>query len=270
MAFRTLNHDDTTLFHNRLWKLMEKKNISTAKELAIVLYGTGLVTVKQKPNDNSDEINKANAIGSVEKKIQAHLNTDRPYRLQGEYVVAYCEFFGCSADYLFGRTEIVSSNYDVRRFCESTGLSEKAVKRLIEDLHEDAKAELTQWWSEVLESGLFYGLPIEWHRMCYELGKYYTAQDKIASIHRTAEMMDSSDKYVATLEAMMTENYKNEAGPHEAAYFYHLSNIIDNMTEFLKQSAEEYTVQNKKRIEACFSRQLLEKLEAGRSCKMSL
>jgi hypothetical protein len=264
MAFRTLNHDDTTLFNNRLWKLMEKKNISTAKELATALYEAGLVAVKQKPNDNSDEVNKANAIGSVEKKIQAHLNADKANRLQGEYVAAYCEFFGCSADYLFGQTEIVSGNDDVRHFCEITGLSEKAVKRLIDDLPDEAKAELTQWWSEVLESNLFYGLPMEWHGMCYELGQYYTAQNEISRIHKAAELMDSSDKYVATLETMMTENYLNEAKPHETAYFYHLSSITANMTEFLEQSAEAYAVRNKQRIDAYFSRRLHEKLETGR------
>ena len=109
MAFRTLNHDDTTLFHNRLWKLLEKKNISTAKELATALYEAGLVAVKQNPNDNSDEVNKANAIRSVE-KIQAHLNADKADRLQGEYVVL--RILRLPADYLFRKTEIVSGNDD--------------------------------------------------------------------------------------------------------------------------------------------------------------
>lgn len=209
-------------------------------------------------------LNKANAIGSVEKKIQVHLNADKADRLQGEFVVAYYEFFGCSADYLFGQTRIVSGNDDVRHFCERTGLSETAVKRLIEDLPDEVKTELTQWWSEVLESNLFYGLPMEWHSMCNELGQYYAAQNKISSIHKIGEMMDSSDKFVATLETMMTENYMNEAKPHETAYFYHLSNITTNMTEFLEQSAEAYAIRNKQRIDAYFSSKLHEKLKAGR------
>ena len=133
----------------------------------------------------------------------------------------------------------------------------------------EAKVELTQWWSEVLESNLFYGLPMEWHRMCYELGQYYTAQNKISSIYKAAKMMDSSDKYVETLKALMTENYIKEAEPHETAYFYHLSSITANMTEFLEQSAEAYAVRNKQGIDAYFSRQLHEKLEAGHVLEMS-
>jgi hypothetical protein len=244
---------------------MEKNNIKTVKELATALYEAGLVVVKQKANDNSDEVNKNNAIGSVEKKIQTHLVADNPDRLQGEYVIAYCKFFGCSADYLFGRTEIISGNDNVRRFCESTGLSEKAVKRLIEELPEEAKAELTQWWSEVLESNLFYGLPMEWHSMCYELGQYYSAQNRISSIHKVADMMDSSDTYVATMKAMMTENYKKEAKPHATAYLYHRSSVIENLTMFLEKSAEEYAVRKKKDIDAYFSKQLHEKLKADNS-----
>lgn len=262
MAHRKLEHDDMALFRNRLWKLMERKSINTAKELATTLFEAGLVTVKQKPNFNPPEINKANAIGSVEKKIQAHLNAENPDRLQGEYVMAYCEFFRCSADYLFGRTDVVSCNNDVRRFCESTGLSEKAVKRLIEDLPEDAKANLTQWWSEVLESALFYGLPIGWHEMCFALGQYYKSQNVISSIHKATESMDSSDKYTATFGAMMTDNYTKEAKIHEASYFYHLNSITTNMAEFLEKSAETYAIHNKQRIDAFFSKQLQNKLRA--------
>ena len=55
-----------------------------------------------------------------------------------------------------------------------------------------------------------------------------------------------------------------DAKPHETAYFYHLSSITANMTEFLEQSAEAYALRNKQGIDACFSRRLHEKLEAGR------
>ena len=93
-------------------------------------------------------------------------------KLQGRYVKAYCNYFGCSADYLFGLSPIKSGNPDIIRFCETTGLSEKAVKRLIEDLPEDIKRDLAWFWSKVLESNLFYRVPLEFHEMCYELGQY--------------------------------------------------------------------------------------------------
>lgn len=129
MAHRTENHSDLTLFKNRLWKLMEEKNIYTTKELAKMLYNQKLVTVKQK--DSYDEPSKiyGNAIGAIDKKIQKHLNSDTTKELQGEFVTAYCTFFGCSSDYLFGFIDC--KNHDNQFIHDKTGLSELAINQLI-------------------------------------------------------------------------------------------------------------------------------------------
>lgn len=65
------------------------------------------------------------------------------------------------------------------QFCKASGLSEKSVKKLFEDLPEDIKRDLVGFWSEILESNLFYGVPLEFHQMCYELGQYKIAQDQV-------------------------------------------------------------------------------------------
>lgn len=136
MAFKSINHDDEKIFYNRLWKLMEERNLSTARELAQALYAEEIVPVD---SASEDEIS---IIGSMTRRIQEHLNLEGTDKLQGRYVKAYCDFFGCSADYLFGLSSIKSENPDVIRFCEATGLSEKSVRRLIEDLSEDIKRDL--------------------------------------------------------------------------------------------------------------------------------
>ncbi len=121
MAFRTLDHSDMTLFKNRLWNLMEQRGIFTPKELAKELLAKEYVTVKQKESfDDALTINNR-AIEAVEKKIQNHLNSDDTRSLKGEFVNAYCIFFGCSADYLFGYIDLPThSDTDIQN---ETGLS---------------------------------------------------------------------------------------------------------------------------------------------------
>lgn len=87
MAFKSINHDDEKIFYNRLWKLMEERNLSTARELAQALYAEEIVPVD---SASEDEIS---IIGSMTRRIQEHLNLEGTDKLQGRYVKAYCDFF---------------------------------------------------------------------------------------------------------------------------------------------------------------------------------
>lgn len=128
MAYKTLEHSDLNLFKNRLWKLMEEKEIYTAKDLAKKLYDEGYVSVRQKESDDEPSTIYGRAIGSIEKKIQKHLNSNDAEKLQGEFVIAYCKFFECSADYLFGKIEC--KTHDDEFIHSKTGLSEIAILEL--------------------------------------------------------------------------------------------------------------------------------------------
>lgn len=86
MAFKSINHDDEKIFYNRLWKLMEERNLSTARELAQALYAEEIVPVD---SASEDEIS---IIGSMTRRIQEHLNLEGTDKLQGRYVKAYCDF----------------------------------------------------------------------------------------------------------------------------------------------------------------------------------
>lgn len=255
MAFKSINHDDEKIFYNRLWKLMEERNLSTARELAQALYAEEIVPVD---SASEDEIS---IIGSMTRRIQEHLNLEGTDKLQGRYVKAYCDFFGCSADYLFGLSSIKSENPDVIRFCESTGLSEKSVRRLIEDLPENIKRDLVGFWSNVLESNLFYEVPLEFHQMCYELGQYRIAQDQIKAINMAAKKMDNSDTFVDTWRAMMESNYLKEAQPHEGSYHMHLNELLVNVTACLENWVDEYVPTHKKEIQQYFYSDLNKRLQ---------
>ena len=130
MAHRTDDHSDLTLFKNRLWKLMDEKHIDTTRKLAKILYDQKLVTVRQKNSYEEPSKIYGNAVGAIDKKIQKHLNANTAKELQGEFVIAYCTFFGCSSDYLFG---IIDCKTHDRQFIhEYTGLSEIAISKLQE------------------------------------------------------------------------------------------------------------------------------------------
>jgi len=255
MAFKSMNHDDETAFHNRLWKLMEERELSTARELAQALFAEEIVPVD---SASEDEIS---IIGSMTRRIQEHLNLEDTDKLQGRYVKAYCKFFGCSADYLYGLSSIKSGNPDVIEFCETTGLSEKAVRRLIEDLPEDIKRDLVDFWSSLLESKLFYEVPLEFHQMCYELGQYRIAQDKIKTINITAKKLENSDTFVEVWRTMMESNYQKEAQPHQGAYYMQLNKILVNMTAYLENWADEYVPIYKKEIRQYFEDDLNKRLQ---------
>lgn len=130
---------------------------NTAVKLATVLYERELVHVNQKeyPFDDGTEKRK-NAIGSIVKKVREHLKEDSTRTVQGEFLNAYADLFGCSVDYLLGRTGILSPDIDVQQICKKTGLSEKAVIKLIDD-------SMPQWlWSILIESDLYESLPDDW------------------------------------------------------------------------------------------------------------
>ena len=78
MAFKSMNHDDEKIFYNRLWKLMEERNLSTARELAQALYAEEIVPVD---SASEDEIS---IIGSMTRRIQEHLNLEGTDKLQGK------------------------------------------------------------------------------------------------------------------------------------------------------------------------------------------
>ncbi len=157
------NDGDLSLFGQKLLGLMMEKNCDTPKALAKNLLEAKLVSVKTRGKDAFK--NKENAIGSIEKKIRIHLHSADAKCLQGEFVNAYCEYFGCSADFLFGYTDIRTPNVQIREICEITGLSEEAVNCLKDnkqDINEDNAFSCTSWWSELLNGDSFYAIPMAW------------------------------------------------------------------------------------------------------------
>lgn len=113
----------------------------------------------------------------------------------------------------------------------------------------------------VLESNLFYEVPLEFHQMCYELGQYRIAQDQIKAINMAAKKMDNSDTFVDTWRAMMESNYLKEAQPHEGSYHMHLNELLVNVTACLENWVDEYVPTHKKEIQQYFYGDLNKRLQ---------
>ena len=131
----------------------------------------------------------------------------------------------------------------------------------LKDLPEDIKRDLVGFWSNVLESNLFYEVPLEFHQMCYELGQYRIAQDRIKAINMAAKKMDNSDTFVDTWRAMMESNYLKEAQPHEGSYHMHLNELLVNVTACLENWVDEYVPTHKKEIQQYFYGDLNKRLQ---------
>lgn len=226
-------HSDMSLFKNRLWSLMGEE-YDSPKQLAKALYDASLVEVKQRENFNDEHVDKNNAYGSIEKKIRKHCNSDTAHEVQGEFILAYCQFFGCSADYLLGFTDVRTNNMDIRQICEKTLLSEEAVKRII-----DSPVQ-TVWWSKLFETPLFIGLPAGWFQMLLELQVHHI---KLKNAKHEKEIVDELKEAgnLSQKNFVMHPAFKAsiDAETASSAYFGHLAKINAQVTDYFLKGTEE-------------------------------
>lgn len=226
-------HNDMSLFKNRLWSLMGEKHDSP-KQLAKDLYDAGLVEVKQRENYNDERVDKNNAYGSIEKKIRKHCNSDTARELQGEFILAYSQFFGCSVDYLLGFTDIRTNSMDIRQICEKTKLSEEAVKHIIDNPVQ------TAWWSKLFETSLFIDLPAGWIRMLQEL---YIRHVKLKDAKPEQEIVNELKKTGNLSQANLIKHPAFKAGVDaetaSSAYYGRLAKINAQITNYFLKGTEE-------------------------------
>ncbi len=239
MAIRTEDHSDLKKFGNRLWYVMTGKGYTTPRALATSLYDQQLVSVKSKPGKytRKEDIRK-NAISSVEKKIVRHLHADAADDVQGEFLLAYCRHLDCSSDYLLGLTNVTSGDIEVRRICEKTGLSEKAIVHLIDDLERDTQGFIHRCWSSLMESELYLQLPLDYGAL------YEQCKDTLhfeASITATEKALSecSAESFGYNLESIKIKTYQKGEREHYSAYFGMLHKIAQNVAERMGQLAKE-------------------------------
>ena len=237
------NDETLSAFGQKLLELMKEKECDTPKALAKKLLAAKLVTVNTRGEDIYK--NKDNAVGSIEKKIRTHLHAKDAKCLQGEFVNAYCKFFSCSADYLFGYTEIRTPDIEVRKICEITGLSEVVINRLIKDAKSEDTSHNCQAWSQILESDLYYGIVNNW-QMAGEQA-LLAAQKEVEREKIKKELEKAAGPDILDLRADL-EGVENAYKSANAAYAGLLFNISRNVSGFVEYSLRSKIELFKKRF----------------------
>lgn len=182
MSYKNTPEKDRPSFGKKLFSLMQEKNIDTPRQLATDLYDKKLVSVSTRDIFSDDFQIRSNAIGSIEKKIRKHLNSENPSCLQGEFLLAYCKYFEVSSDYLLGFTNIHSNDISVREICEKTGLNEKSVKKFVNEPDEFFRERNAAVWN-VLMNSAFDEMVDVYYAYSSELSDYWYETNNALFLH---------------------------------------------------------------------------------------
>ena len=222
MAIKNEPHERFSAFGQRLMGLMVESKHDTSPRLATALYDAKLVSVKTKDSsydgDDGSEKRK-NAIGSIVKKIRAHLHSNSESGVQGEFIIAYSKFFGCSTDYLLGLTDIKTAEIDIRKICEKTGLSEQAVLLLVnEDENEISKDLWRECWSQLIESNLFDSLPDDYLNLLKEFSRHLCLDGEIQGKQWALKNLSFDETHTAMINGQIKTLVENSQRRKSAFY----------------------------------------------------
>ena len=234
-SWKTRN--DLSPFGDRLRKLMKGKSI---RQIARDFHEAKLIVVNpRKPEwDHVDEKEKS-AIGSIEKRIREHINADGPECLQGEYVIAYCTYFNCSTDYLFLRTNVKSSDMQIREIKKKTGLSEQVVTQLCELLVEQGgETNVHRCWSKLMEGDTFFGIPFDLSTAHNEACEVLKCDAAVEAIETVLKYEDPKTVEYNLIDIKKKPIQKTKDG-HYAAYYGMLYKLAQNVTGILDGLIEE-------------------------------
>ena len=228
MALR--NDETISSFGQRLYSLMDEKGLDSPKDLAKNLYEAGLVHVKTRENFNSPERDRDNAILSIEKKIVRHIKSGAISDQNGEYVLAYSRFFGCSSDYILGLTDIRTPDVEIRRICELLGFSEQVVAELMK-CQKDTESPVPGCWSLLMSSSLLYSLPSDIITMGKELQLMYQHEGELNALLWERTKKSGPDLMDINLDI---EGQQQGMESRRSAFYGMLSKASRNLEEMIE------------------------------------
>ena len=129
MAFKKLEdiREDAT-FGRKLFLLGEKNGLIGPPQIAEALFENE----ECRKILNKKTYNAKNEKKWIARSVQAHMDKEEVYGVDGKYLLAYSVLFNCSMDYLYGVIDEEYPNMEVRDICKKTGLSSQSVKNLME------------------------------------------------------------------------------------------------------------------------------------------
>ncbi len=207
-------------FALRLVKAANARGINSIKELAEAIDNHKecgkIVKIRKKVKEKA-----SNPLANIIRNIQMHLNTEDVYDIPSRYLYAYSEVLECSLDYLYGRTEIISADLEVRDICERTGLTEEAVISLTEcqKAGERFADDMTyaEWWSEFLQGESFEKLPQAWLTYADLVLDIKVIKDPPTSKYTAKDAVDEMKRIFPKLASLITDDDISEFENEEAA-----------------------------------------------------
>lgn len=225
-------------------------------KISEILYNKyyNLVAPRGYPEKHTES--KRKNIAAIKKNVERDFLKINPWEVSSNYMVAYSELFHVSMDFLYGKTDFFSDNYDVRKICEKTGLSERAAENLLsgEEVYicdfafndfsnvicEGSEYEkVIHFWNKLLESDLYSKLPESYYRMACSLFLYKLCQDDDEKARHTKSVLPSKEKFIE-----IVDEYHACGGKVDLPSEMSLDNLYDNNKEWALEIIRD--IDNKK------------------------
>lgn len=194
-------------------------------KIAIILYEKYYNLVAPRGYSKKHSEYKEKNISAIKKSVERDFLIENPWQVPSNHMYAYSKLFHVSMDFLYGKTEIFSDDYDVRKICEKTGLSEKAVEHLLSDeevyicdfafndfantIEEDSEYEkISQFWNRLLESDFYSKLPESFFRMACSSFFYKLCKESEETARTTKSVLPSKKLFVEIVDEYYSCGHK--------------------------------------------------------------
>ncbi len=253
--------EDLPVFGRRLMELAREKGIGTPTLLAESLYENykELVEPAQRKNKNGKLVkDRKHDIDAITRMVQTHFNEEHAYNIQSKYMYAYSELFNCSLDYLYGKVSVRSTDPDMNKICEKTGLSEKSIERLMRhskiylegflyqhyqydflysDLDPEGALDTTSFWNDIIESNFFTSLPESWVEMACAKQLYKSTQEVLDRVTKEELKLPSRDEFFSIVDEYYATHDNDPCFGTDPYEIY--DNDKDRALEILKDMLDE-------------------------------
>lgn len=206
-------------FGKKLLELGEQHGWNSAADIGTALYENDscFELVHPRDRDKKHLVNREKDINAITRRVQEHIiPTKEAQGIPGNYMMAYSILFDCSLDYLFGKIDEVCPNAEVADISKKTGLSSKAVANLMSNtqiylegflyqyyqyeflysnINPEAYTGVTKFWSDILESNLYIGLPESWTEMACALQLYKATEQQFAERDSKKPTLPSREEF---------------------------------------------------------------------------
>ena len=205
-------------FGKRLLTVADARQMGDTGTLANAIYSNKRCREIVKIREHKEYTNPFEEVEAIRRNIQNHLTQDKydeAWKVPSQYMYAYSVILVCSLDYLYGKSEIMSSDLEVADICQKTGLSEDAVNCLVENMPEDDGDSdeenvfsYTSWWSDLLCGDSYYAIPMSWFSYASRIVEMNDIDKQIRGSERAEKEVEISDIYTSLL--------LNEDGNHKS------------------------------------------------------